>query len=73
MPEQLPVLPDIRLELGVGKGVVVDEVHLVTLDHHAGVRGSDSPGTNDAHLVQGRVNRASMVSRKGSLHVQHTM
>mmetsp|Transcript_20337 Transcript_20337/g.44447 ORF Transcript_20337/g.44447 Transcript_20337/m.44447 type:complete len:375 (+) Transcript_20337:748-1872(+) len=51
VPEQLAVLLDVLLQLLVGVGIVVHEVHLVALHHHAGIGCTNTPSTDDAHCL----------------------
>ena len=47
--QQLTVGLDVGLKFGVGIGIVVDEVHFVSLHHHPSIGRSDSPRADHAH------------------------
>ena len=49
--QQFAVGLDVGLELGVGIGIVVDEMHLVSLHHHPRIGRPDSPCANHAHSL----------------------
>lgn len=57
--------PHVVLQPLVGVGVIVHQVALVTLNHHARIGGADAPRANDAHSLVLRCR-----SRRGSGEVQ---